>query len=166
MTDPDIAEDFAGFYAAIEALLPQLDSAVARVEGANSDDARMNAAVQVIMLAEEAAASFAPMIAALEAQRATLVETAKGGRKALAAAMANAGCLRFTTEMHTVSLADGAQRLEVTDEAAIPSDLWTDPKPNVGGIREALRRGRDVPGVRLANGEAGVRIALRKEKLS
>lgn len=67
----------------------------------------------------------------------------------------------------TLSLCPGKQRLEITDESLIPIDYMvfvparTIPEtcaPDADAIEAALKRGEDVPGARLVEGEPYIRV--------
>ena len=85
-------------------------------------------------------------------------------RVALATAMA-LGSTTVRTADFTVSLRAAAQRVLITDEAAIPARYMVQPppKPDLVAISALLRGGKVIPGVSLTNGGADI-VSIRTRK--
>ena len=86
-------------------------------------------------------------------------------RVALATAMALGSTTVRTTDF-TASLRAAAQRVLITDEAAIPARYMVQPppKPDMVAIAAHLRAGQDIPGVSLTNGGADI-VSIRTRKV-
>ena len=86
-------------------------------------------------------------------------------RVALATAMA-LGSTTIRTEHFSVSLRAAAQRVLITDEAAIPARYMVQPppKPDMVAISALLRGGKVIPGVSLTNGGADI-VSIRTRKV-
>jgi hypothetical protein len=89
-------------------------------------------------------------------------------RKQLAVAMHGNRVSQMKGRGSTVTLMPGQQRLEITDKSSIPNEYWyTVPTQIIEEHRECdlnaveadLRRGIDVRGARLVDGEPFVRIS-------
>ena len=86
-------------------------------------------------------------------------------RVALAEAMA-LGSTTVRTEHFSVSLRAAAQRVLITDEAAIPARYMVQPppKPDMVAISALLRSGRTLAGAELTNGGADI-VSIRTRKV-
>ncbi len=84
-------------------------------------------------------------------------------RQLAAWALGSAGMGRLKTVDFTVSLSEGAVRLEISDESKLSSDylIPQPPKPNRAGITEALKQGRTVEGASLVQGQSYITVSTR-----
>ena len=69
---------------------------------------------------------------------------------------------RLETPTGMLSIKATPRQLQITDEAAIPSDWWTaqDPKLDKRALLKALKGGAKIPGAQLDNG--GIALQLRR----
>jgi len=71
-------------------------------------------------------------------------------------AMRAAGKTKLRTDLHSFGIRRTPPAVEITDGAALPAEYMAapEPRPDKARIREALKAGAEVPGARLASGEA------------
>jgi Siphovirus Gp157 len=85
-------------------------------------------------------------------------------KRALACwAMGHAGLQRLQAEDFSASLRHGAQRLEILDEAQIPSDFLVPQPPRLdrSGLLAALKGGKPVEGAMLVSGDPHISVRVR-----
>jgi acyl transferase domain-containing protein len=84
-------------------------------------------------------------------------------RTSLAVAMEVAALKRLETALATITLKPVPAKVEITDEAAIPSKYWKpqEPKLDKKSVLDALKNKEDVPGAVLSNGGAVVSLLFK-----
>jgi hypothetical protein len=85
-------------------------------------------------------------------------------KRALACwAMGSAGLDRLQAEDFSVFLRHGAQRLEVIDEAKVPSEFLVPQPPRLdrSGLLSALKRGQAIEGALLAYGDPHISVRVK-----
>jgi hypothetical protein len=85
-------------------------------------------------------------------------------KRALACwAMGSAGLDRLQAEDFSVSLRHGAQRLEIMDEAKVPSEFLVPQPPRLdrSGLLSALKRGQAIEGALLAYGDPHITVRVK-----
>lgn len=101
---------------------------------------------------------------ALAARQARLKARMGSSRKALLALLDASGMKRMERPAGTISRAAGSERVQITDEADIPSQLLrvkTTTAPDLTAIKAHLKAGEAVPGAELVRGDDSVRIGRR-----
>lgn len=69
---------------------------------------------------------------------------------------------KITHPLATVSRTKGRQRVVISDESAVPSQLCvTTVKPDSAAIKKQLEAGEEVPGAELVTGDKGVTIRVK-----
>jgi len=85
-----------------------------------------------------------------------LCETVDAQRRLASAHMANVmmdtGNTTIRHPQFTAYMGEPARVAMITDEAALPEDVWTKPRPDRQEIAKRLRRGEKIDGAVLANG--------------
>ena len=84
-------------------------------------------------------------------------------RQLAAWALGAAGLAKLKAEDFTVSLSEGALRLEISDESKIPPHylIPQPPKPDRAGITHALKQGRILEGASLVQGRPYITVSTR-----
>jgi hypothetical protein len=84
-------------------------------------------------------------------------------RQLVCEAMGRANIEKLNTEDFSVSRRNGVSRLEIMNEADIPAAylLFQAPRPDRQKLLAALKRGEQVPGIRLQDGEAHIQVRTR-----
>ena len=84
-------------------------------------------------------------------------------RQLAAWALGSAGMAKLKSVDFTVSLSEGAVRLEISDESKLAPDylIPQPPKPNRAGITEALKQGVAVEGASLIQGQPYITVSTR-----
>ena len=106
------------------------------------------------------------LVLALDALADHATEAAARLRVAMAAVMADTGVPSLAMPHHVISYVEPRPKPVVTDEAALPREMFTTPapRPDMQRIGAAMKAG-PVPGVTMSNGGAGhVRISPKKER--
>ena len=100
-------------------------------------------------------------IKAMSERRDRFEDQASRIKAAIHVAMGQAELPKLELPQATISLRAVPPKLEVTDEAAIPSKFWKaqDPKLDKKAVLDALKSKEDVPGAVLSNG--GQTISIR-----
>lgn len=97
-------------------------------------------------------------------ERLERLEARSSGKRALASsAMAKAGLGKILAEDFSVSLRQGAPRLEINDEKSIPAAflLLQPPKIDRAGLLAALKRGETIDGAALQNGLSYIQVRTK-----
>lgn len=84
----------------------------------------------------------------------------KAVNAALGALLDATGEAKVAHPLGTVSRTKPRQRVEITDEAAIPSQLCKR-VPDAAAVKAQLEAGEEVPGAILVTGEAGVMVRVK-----
>jgi hypothetical protein len=97
----------------------------------------------------------------MEARLVAFEDRAEKKRELVATTMEQASIRRLREADFTASLRQLPPRLAVSEESQIPESFWVSQAPRLDrrGLIEALKSGREIPGVTLSNG--GVGIAVR-----
>ena len=100
---------------------------------------------------------------AMAARLSRLKERHHKKRQLAAFALGSAGMARLKSVDFTVSLSEGALRLEISDESKIPQHyLVPQPaKPDRAGITHALKQGRLMEGAALVQGQPYITVSTR-----
>ena len=100
---------------------------------------------------------------AMAARLSRLKERHHKKRQLAAFALGSAGMARLKANDFTVSLSEGALRLEISDESKIPQHyLVPQPaKPDRAGITHALKQGRLMEGACLVQGQPYITVSTR-----
>lgn len=100
---------------------------------------------------------------AMAARLARLRERHQKKRQLAAWALGAAGMPRLKAVDFTVSLSEGALRLEISDESKIPQHylIPQPPKPDRAGITHALKQGRILEGAALVQGQPYITVSTR-----
>ena len=100
---------------------------------------------------------------AMGARLSRLKERFQKKRQLVAWALGAAGMPRLKACDFVVSLCEGATRLSVEDEQAIPSEYLVPqpPKLDRAGVTAALKRGENLSGARLVQGEPYITVSTR-----
>ena len=133
------------------------------IEGETNLGEAINAAVGRIGQIEALAAGIKTQSDDLSARKARLERQADTLRAAILIAMETAGLPSHEGPLATVSLRPIARKLEICDEAAIPTRFWKPQAPvlDKNKLRIAINAGEVVPGARLDNGGLTVNISKR-----
>jgi hypothetical protein len=100
---------------------------------------------------------------AMAARLSRLKERHHKKRQLAAFALGSAGMARLKSVDFTVSLSEGALRLEISDESKIPQHylIPQPPKPDRAGITHALKQGRILEGASLVQGQPYITVSTR-----
>ena len=100
---------------------------------------------------------------AMAARLARLRERQQKKRQLAATALGAAGLSRLKAEDFTVSLSEGAIRLEISDESKIPLHYLVPqpPKLDRAGISHALKQGIAMKGAALVQGQPYITVSTR-----
>jgi hypothetical protein len=99
----------------------------------------------------------------MAARLARLKERHAKKRQLAAWALGSAGIARLMAADFSVSLSEGAVRLEIANESELPSDylIPQPPKPDRTAITNALKQGAAVEGARLVQGQPYIVVSSR-----
>lgn len=100
---------------------------------------------------------------AMAARLSRLKERHHKKRQLAAFALSSGGMARLKANDFTVSLSEGALRLEISDESKIPQHylIPQPPKPDRAGIIHALKQGRIMEGACLVQGQPYITVSTR-----
>lgn len=130
------------------------------VEGeTNLHEAIERAAVRIIEI-DALEASLKDVISGAQKRLKRLQDQRDLLRTSMAVALEVAGQKRIETAIATISLRPVPAKVEITDEAAIPSQFWTRAEPTINkrAVLQALKEEQVVPGAVLGNGGATVSV--------
>lgn len=126
------------------------------VESETELDGAIIAAVRQALEREALSAALALRIKEMQERKKRLDDGADVIRRAVLDAMLSVGWKRLPMPVpdFTVSVGAGGPKLLITDESALPFDLFeVVSKPNRAAIKEALKAGREVSGAEFSNAE-------------
>jgi len=105
----------------------------------------------------------AGMIASLKARGERFERQRDLIRDAIALAMETAEVRKLELPMATLSLKSTPQKVEITDESAIPSEFWKpqEPKLDRRGLLTALKAGEQIKGAVLSNGGSSLQVRMQ-----
>lgn len=100
---------------------------------------------------------------AMATRLARLKERQQKKRQVAAWALGQAGLTKLKADDFSVSLLEGALRLEISDESSLPPVylIPQPPKPDRAGISHALKRGEAVEGAILVQGQPYITVSTR-----
>lgn len=133
------------------------------VEGETNLHYVLNKAVGRIVEIDALAAGLDAALANLGARKQRLQEQKDNLRALLVVAMELAATKRLETPLATVSLKPVPPKVEIINEADVPSKYWKaqDPKLDKKALLDALKAKEQVPGAVLGNGGATIQITFR-----
>lgn len=115
---------------------------------------------RVEAVAHEAASKEAAATYSARAKR--MADRSKAINKALGDVLDATGQRKVAHPLGTVSRTSGRLSCQITDEAAIPSQLTvTTTKPDTAAIKKQLEAGESVPGAELVRGADGVTVRVK-----
>lgn len=133
------------------------------VEGQTNLPEAMTRAVTRIVELEAMEAGLGLMMERLKGRCDRLKQQRETLRTAMAVAMEIGAMKRHETALATITLKPVAAKVEIIDEAAIPSKFWKSQEPRLDrkAVLDALKDKQEVPGATLSNGGAVVQITYR-----
>lgn len=149
ISDSDDRDEELGFLDTLEGETDAMEIADYLIDQTLSDDNLIDA-----MKAQERA---------LKQRRERVEWRAAQKRKAILDLLRAIGVKKLERPRATISQRSGSERLDITDESAIPSQLCTVKTvtaPDKNAIKSLLKAGEDVPGCALTRGDDGITMRV------
>lgn len=149
IADSDDRDNEPGFLDTLEGETDAMEVADYLIDAALSDDALVEA-----MKSQERA---------LKERRERIEWRAAQKRNAMLDVLRAIGVKKLERPRATISQRAGSERVEITDESAVPSQLCTvktTTAPDKNAIKELLKIGEEIPGCALTRGKDGITMRI------
>jgi len=130
------------------------------IEGETGLLEAIDATVKQIGFDEALVKGLSDHINELRNRKQRILDRIQGMRSALLAAMSMAEIKKRETPAGTIARKAIPPSVQLTDEAAIPSEFWKpqDPKLDKAALEKALKEKREIPGAVLTNGGETIQV--------